>query len=244
MRFPEATKLCSLFDVVDDSLSRALQKMGQLNEYFIPDGSNGHKAPLPAGVTTDLDLVKDALDDVASAWHAFEVVANTEQLERPELMRIIKRHLRRVLRLAISLVQLAAPRHKEWTDTWKEAHDAGLPDFKFDTEEMIRKGQESDPTWASILPETSRVPPSYISLSSIGRGPRPYLVRNTLNGGGPVAVNELASNAWRCGEEHKNNSEINGDGAEDVNVNGENEKDGADNVEEDWVFGYYNGGYY
>jgi hypothetical protein len=241
-RFPQAAMLCHLFSVVDGRVLSALWKMEQLKEYCKPGRYGENKAPLPAGIATDLDLVKDALDDVASAWQAFEIVAKTEQLREPGPKRIILRHLRRVLGVAIALVQLAAPRHGEWTDAWKEALDAGLPDFTFDTEEEIRKTQRRDPTWASILPPISQFPRSYIPLSLLGTDPSPLLIRNPLNGGGPVVINELAANALRCDRESKHGNEVNKESAECGGNTGENGCPAS--IQNGREFGYFNGGYY
>jgi hypothetical protein len=244
-RFPQAAMLCHLFSVVDDLVLSALRKMERLKEYCKPGRYGENKFPLPAGITTDLDLVKDALDDVASAWQAFEIVAKTEQLREPGPKRIILRHLMRVLGVAIALVQLAAPRHGEWTDAWKEALDAGLPGFRFDTEEDIRKTQKRDPTWASVLPPFSQFPRSYIPLSLLGTGPSPLLIRNPLNGGGPVVVNELAINALRCDRESKHGNRVNKGGVEHGGNTGENNcEEGPTNIQYDREFGYFNGGYY
>jgi hypothetical protein len=222
VRLPQRAKLAALFAAVDVPLRDALRIVALL----------GHRgAALPPGTVTDLDLVKDALDRVAAAWKAFEVVAEDAELNEPGAMRLVMRHLRKVLRVAILLVRLAAPRHGEWTEAWDEALRRGLPGFKFDTEQTLRRGQIRHPSWASVLPPVDRIPLSYVPRSS---RPNPLLVRSTLNGGGPVVVNQDALPRPGGGRRRRGGRGDDDDGLGDAVADGGDYGD----------LGYYNGGYY
>lgn len=243
-RLPQHAKLCALFAAVDDLLGDALRNMALLGDYCCAPADRRRGAALPPGTVTDLDLVKDALDLVAAAWKAFEVVAEDEELNEPGPMRLVMRHLRKVLRIAILLVRLAAPRHGEWTEAWDEALRGGLPGFKFDTEQTLRRDQILHPSWASILPPVDRIPLSYVARSYLGgASPRlnPLLARSTLNGGGPVVVNQDALLSLGGGGRKRHSSCIDDDdGLSDAIAHA---GDGvlSGNYGD---LGYYNGGYY
>jgi len=241
IRFPQHAKLCALFAAVDDLLRDALRNMALLGDYCAPPdrrGAAARGAALPPGTVTDLDLVKDALDLVAAAWKAFEVVAEDQELNEPGPMWLVMRHLRKVLRIAILLVQLAAPRHGEWTEAWDEALRGGLPGFKFDTEQTLRRDQILHPSWASILPPVDRIPLSYVPRSS---RLNPLLARSTLNGGGPIVVNQDALLSLGGGRKRHGGSCVDdNDGLSDAIAHaGDNVRSG--NYGD---LGYYNGGYY